>query len=238
MMEVLFALLGAASAALMRVILNIMPAKAFCDYDETPGEQHAAPRAGKWALLCCAVALAVAFPVLYRRIGFGLECVCLWLLSVVLLMILLSDVRYCIIPDELVIAGGMFAIIGALPGVFASSDWSQRLSPVFGAAIGGGVIFGLNCLGRLLYHKDALGMGDLKLMIVCGIACGTSGTIIAMVIGILAAGAFFAGAIVLKRARAQSYMALGPFLVFGTMFTLCFRPVVDQFVAWYVSLII
>ena len=113
----------------------------------------------------------------------------------------------------------------------------NKLSPVFGAAIGAGIIVGINLLGRLLYKKDALGMGDLKLMVVCGIACGAGGTLIALVIGILAAAAFFAVGMALKRIRHGDYLPLGPFLVFGTLFTLCFRPLVDSILAWYISLI-
>ena len=105
------------------------------------------------------------------------------------------------------------------------------------AAIGAGMIFLINCLGRLLYKKDALGMGDLKLMGVCGILCGTTGVVIALLIGILAAGIWFAAAIALKKVRSEEYMPLGPFLVFGTLFTLCLRPAIDAFLAWYISLI-
>jgi leader peptidase (prepilin peptidase)/N-methyltransferase len=152
-------------------------------------------------------------------------------------MIVLSDIRYCIIPDELICAGCVFATVGVFPDILSGTDWATRLSPVLGAAIGAGIIFLINCLGRLLYKKDALGMGDLKLMIVCGILCGTVGTVISMLIGIFAAGFWFAAAIALKRVRSEEYMPLGPFLVFGTIFTLCFRPMIDSFLAWYISLI-
>lgn len=237
MMNVVFCLLGVLSAGLMAVILNKMPAKCFCDYDETPEERHNAPRAGKWAILVCALILGIIFPILANRFGVGVKSVGMCLLSVTLVMIVLSDVRFCIIPDELIIAGCIFATVAVFPDILTGPDWATRLSPVLGAAVGAGVIFGINCLGRLVYKKDALGMGDLKLMVVCGIACGAVGTAIALMVGIFAAGAWFAVGILIKRVRSEEYLPLGPFLVFGTLFTLCFRPMVDAFLAWYISLI-
>jgi leader peptidase (prepilin peptidase)/N-methyltransferase len=237
MMNAVFALLGVISAALAVLILNKMPAKYFCDYDETPEERHNPPRAGKWGIFTCAAVLAIVFPVLLNRMGVGLESVFVCLFCAVILMIALSDLRFCIIPDELIIAGCLFATVSVFPGLLSGSDWATRLAPVLGAAVGAGVIFAINLLGRILYKKDALGMGDLKLMAVCGILCGPTGIAIALLIGVFAAGIFFAAGMIAKKVQSESYLPLGPFLVFGTVFTLALRPMIDAFLAWYISLI-
>lgn len=237
LMWMLYSLAGLMFTVLMAFILNKMPAKCFCDYNETPDERHNSPRAGKGSLILSGLVLAVVFPILVERFGLGLKSVSMCLLCVCMVMIVLSDIRFCIIPDELIIAGCILATIGVFPDILTGSDWSARLSPVLGAAVGAGVIFGINCLGRLVYKKDALGMGDLKLMAVCGIACGAVGIAIALLVGIFAAGVWFAVGIVLKRVSSEEYMPMGPFLIFGTIFVLCFRPAVDTFLAWYISLI-
>ena len=233
----IFSILGLLCAPLMVLILNKMPARCFCDYGETPDDRHKAPRAGKWAMLISALVLSAAFTILTDRFGIGLRSIGLCLSCVVLMMIALSDIRFCIIPDELIIAGCIIATAAAFPEILSGADWFSRLSPVFGALIGAGVIVGINLVGRLVYKKDALGMGDLKLMVFAGILCGAVGTVIALMAGILAAGIWFAAAMAIKRVRSEEYMPLGPFLVFGTLFTLCFRPMVDSFLAWYISLI-
>ena len=237
MINYLYSLLGIGCAALMVFILNKMPVKCFCDYGETPDERHNPPRAGKKSFVIFAAILAVVFPGLGGRLGVNLESVFACLVCTVLLMIALSDIRYCIIPDELIIVGCIFATVSAFPGILSGPDWEIRLAPVFGAAVGAGVIYAINLLGRILYKRDALGMGDLKLMIVSGIVCVQVGTAIAMLIGVFVAGIWFAAGIAAKKVQSESYMPLGPFLVFGTVFTMVFRPMIDSFLSWYISLI-
>lgn len=232
-----FAALGAACGALALLILNRMPAKCFCDYDETPDTRHAPPRVGKWHGIVCAAALAAVFAVITDRFGVSVTGFALCLFCAVLAMIALSDLKFCIIPDELIIAGCVLAVIGALPGVLTGVSWQQWLSPIFGAAIGGGVILAINLVGRIVYKKDALGMGDLKLMLICGIACGTAGTVIAILAGILSAGVFYAACILLRKVRSDAYLPLGPFLVIGVALDLCFEPAAMRIIEWYISLI-
>ena len=235
--SILFGAFGAACGCLLPLILNKMPARCFCDYAEAPGEIHEMPRVGKWQAICAVLVLAAVFPLIISRFGLSVTGVSLCLLSAVLVMIALSDLKFCIIPDELIIAGCVFALIAGACTMISGSGWQGRLSPVFGAAIGAGVIFLINLVGKLIYKKDALGMGDLKLMAVVGIACGTTGTVIAILAGILSAGVFYAASILLRKVRSDAYLPLGPFLVIGTVLDLCFEPVAMRFVDWYISLI-
>lgn len=234
----LYLIPGFAAAMLGVLILNQMPDRCFCDYDETPDTRHAAPRFFyRTHGVVCGVVLTVSFIFLQLRFGFSLNMAALCFFCIVLLMIALSDMKFAIIPDELVITGGIIAVIAALPDAFTAANWPERLSGLLGCAVGAGVILLINLLGRTIYGKDALGMGDLKLMAVCGIACGVSGVITALLIGIVAAGFWFALAMALNRLRADEYSPLGPFLVFGTIFALCFQPAVNTAAAWYLSLL-
>ena len=61
--------------------------------------------------------------------------------------------------------------------------------------------------------------------------------LITLSILIIAAALFFAVGMAVKRIKQGDYLPLGPFLVFGTVFTLCFRPLVDSLIVWYLSLI-
>ena len=235
--SILFALLGLLSTLPMTAIMNRMPAKCFCDYDEQPEERHAPPRVSVLQMVICGILLAIIFMLLYLRFGLSVQGVFLCLFSVCLLMITLSDLRYCIIPDELIVVGVLLAGISSLPDVLSAPTLMQRLSPVFGALIGAGIIFVINLVGKLLYKKDSLGMGDLKLMAMCGFACGDVGIVMAVLIGFLSAGLFFMFGMLLKKVRSDQYLPLGPFLVFGVLFVCCLRPAVDALLAWYIGLL-
>lgn len=233
----IFAVLGLVCGLLTGPVMDRMPAKWFCDYDETPDERHRPPRLSVKQRIVCTVILAAVFAVLEVRCGVGIKSIALCLFCLTMMMVAMSDLKFCIIPDEFIIAGCVLSVTAAMPHIMTAPGFLNKLSPVFGAAIGAGIILGINLLGRLLYKKDALGMGDLKLMVVCGIACGAGGTLIALAIGIIAAALFFAVGMAVKRIKQGDYLPLGPFLVFGTVFTLCFRPLVDSLIVWYLSLI-
>ena len=237
LIAVIFTFLGVLCIFPMKGILNKMPAKCFCDYGETPDHRHAAPRITEKQAAVSALLLGMMFSLLAVRFGLSLQTVALCLFSVTLLMIALSDIRFCIIPDELIIAGCVFAVTAAIPGVLSGGTVGQCLAPLFGLLIGGGIILLINLLGCLVYKKDALGMGDAKLMAMCGIACGVGGTVIALFIGMIAAAIWFAIGILRKRTKTNAYLPLGPFLAFGAGFTICCQPLVDRFLAWYISLI-
>jgi len=234
---IVYAVLGAAFGWLMRCVLDRMPARCFCDYDENPGQEHDPPRMTKRQQIICGVLLFAVSGYLGLRFGFTLESAGLLLLSCVLMMIAVCDVRYRIIPDELVIAAAVAAIVSALPQFFTGYGFWERSSPILGAIIGAAVILVMNLAGRVIYKKDTMGMGDLKLMAVVGLACGTVGVVIVLLVGLMAAALWFVGAIVLKKAKSEDFLPLGPFLVFGAMFTSTLRPLIDVLIGWYVSLI-
>ena len=237
MTTILFAALGLLSAAAIAWLMDALPAKCFCDYDETPGEEHLPPRVSKGEKLLCGIGLATVFALLQLRLGTSWECISLCLFAAAILMAAFSDSKFCIIPDESILFGCVTAVSAAIPRVLTAQDLTDKLSPVIGAGIALVSMLAIHLLGRLLYRKDGLGMGDVKLMLVCGIACGGSGVLIAWMLGILAAAVWFGAALMLKRVSLGAYLPLGPFLVLGTLITLCFRPQIDALLAWYITLI-
>jgi len=70
-------------------------------------------------------------------------------------------------------------------------------------------------------EEIAFGFGDVTLAVVIGLAVGWPGVLVALVLGILAAGIFSLGAILvmLIRRRYRAFLAIpyGPFLVFGAL---------------------
>jgi leader peptidase (prepilin peptidase)/N-methyltransferase len=110
------------------------------------------------------------------------------------------------------------------------------LSPLLGALAGGGMVLALNLVGHLFYKRDALGMGDVKLLAVCGLACGLSGIVYAAFLTLFVAGTSFIILMSLKKLSHDEYHPLGPYIVLAVTLVLCFRPMLDAAVQWYLSL--
>ena len=233
-----YGLAGILLASLGLWVLNKMPARCFCDYDEQPGPEHQAPRVFMrkqgWpaSLFLCITAV-----LLFLRFGAGIESAALVLFCVVLSMISLADTRFSIIPDELLIVGGVLAVVSAIPAALTQNSLMGWLSPLLGAALGAGIVLALNGIARLFYKRDALGMGDVKLLAVCGLACGLSGVVYAAVLTLFLAGGSFVLLMALKKLSSDEYHPLGPYIVLATVLTLCFCPVLDNLVQWYLSLL-
>ncbi len=237
-MGFLFAAIAAALGFLAVFVLNKMPERSFCDYGEEPTELHKSPRFS-YRLHAVVLALfgAITGYLLYRNVEIAAVGAILIIFCTLLFAIALSDAKYFIIPDELVIASIFPALAAAIIKAAATGGIVSWLSPLIGAAIGGFVIAAINLVGRLIYKRDALGMGDLKLMAACGLALGGIGTVVSLVIGVVTAGVSFAVLMLLNKTKGEEYRPLGPYLIFGTVAFLALRPWIFAAIDWYISLL-
>ncbi|MGP3985352.1 prepilin peptidase [Streptomyces sp. 3N207] len=185
---------------------------ATCDACAGSQERHGAYGRGRGAL---AVLGALVCAGLTAAVGFRPE-LAVWLLVVPLALLLATvDLAVMRLPDMLTLplAGGTAALLGLaalLPG--AGGSWLRAL--LGGLALAGAffVLF--------LISPRAVAFGDVKLALSVGVALGWYGW------GVLFAGAFlgFLSAagygftlMATGRARRNSAMAFGPFMVLGAM---------------------
>lgn len=94
-----------------------------------------------------------------------------------LLTISVCDLRHLIIPDKIilpgiVIAAGLRVFIGPLP------YWDYLLASL----IGGGIFYFLKIISRFIVSEDALGDGDIKLLILTGLVLGLKLTLLSFLI--------------------------------------------------------
>ena len=162
-------------------------------------------------------------------------------LTVMLLMVALLivasgiDLEFLIIPDE-------FSGFGVLGGLLAGSLMPQLhvgplnyqtfetltghphldglIGSAIGAAGGGGIVLGAAVLGHVVFQKEAMGLGDVKLMAMIGAFFGWKVVVIAFFL------APFMGLLYglpLLLAHDEHVMPFGPFLSLGAVLTLVFR---------------
>lgn len=117
-----------------------------------------------------------------------------------------TDFERRIIPNRL----SYPAIVAALVLCWAWPDRSWDAILIGGAvalAIGGGLFV----LG--LFFGGALGLGDVKLMLLGGLLAGWPAIVTALVIGIVAAG--IPGLVLTFRGKGRTYFSYGPYLALG-----------------------
>lgn len=129
-----------------------------------------------------------------------------------LLLLAALDVTYRLVPNVIVfpmlIAAIWFGPVGT------------PISAVAGA-LSGLVFFGaLYWLGRWLYGRPALGMGDVKLAMLLGAVVGFSGLWVAMLLAMLLAGLVAAGLVLGRRIDRQATLPYGSFMALSGLIVL------------------
>ena len=107
------------------------------------------------------------------------------------------------------------------------------LSAVLGAAAGGGSIWMVGVLGKLLFRKDAMGFGDVKYMAMLGSVLGWQGVLLTFVLACLAGSVFGIGKYV--AVRRMGYVPFGPFLSFGALTMLFWSDLVNMALQAYLA---
>ncbi len=121
------------------------------------------------------------------------------------------DFRYQLIPDETHI---FLVVLGIIKLCFNLQLWWNYL---LGAIIGGGIFWGLGLLALIIFKKEGMGFGDVKLMASLGFIFGIKYTLVITLVS------FFLGAIIggilliTKKSDVDSYIPFGPFIVVATI---------------------
>lgn len=132
-------------------------------------------------------------------------------ITVSLIVIFFSDLKYGIIPDKIVFP----AVIITLPYLFLIHNY-LFLSHIYSAF--GAFLFFLFLF--LITKGKGMGIGDIKFAFLIGLILGFPGTLVALYLAFLT-GAFFSLILIIwKRKFLKDTIAFGPFLVFGTFISL------------------
>lgn len=239
MTSIIAAVLGLILGGLLIYIFDRMPVKWLCDYDEEPVKKifpSGGSRRVYLGLFFAAIVSVASFLACQgvEKIGFAFILAPMMLL---LLLIAVSDALYMIIPDELVGIFGVFSLLFAVLDFFYSEYAIHNflLSPFAGLFTATLSLFFLRFAGNVIFKKDVMGMGDIKLFAACGVASGFPGIIFVMIITVLIAGISFGVQLLLKRVAPDDEKPLGPYIVAATASFLCFNGQILSFIHWYLS---
>ena len=85
---------------------------------------------------------------------------------------------------------------------------------------GGGIFLGITLLGGLIYGKEAMGLGDVKLMGALGLYFGLSNIIIVSLLSFLVGAILSILLLITRVKKTDEYIPFGPFIVIGSLITI------------------
>lgn len=110
----------------------------------------------------------IVFALIYLVFGLSVQTFIAIIFASLILIITISDVLYMIIPDEvLIFCGGVIFLIKII-----TSGVSIIIPTIINMLIPFILMYLIKILGNLIFKRESLGDGDIKLMIVFGMVLG------------------------------------------------------------------
>ena len=113
-----------------------------------------------------------------------------------------------------------------LPFEIREPHVASLIAGALGAVAGGGSIWLVGVLGKLVFRKDAMGLGDVKYMAMIGSVLGWRGVLLTFVLACLTGSIFGIGKY--AAVRKIGYVPFGPFLSLGALTMLFWSGLVDD----------
>lgn len=163
---------------------------------------------------------AIIYVALLYRFGISksfienLDLIKYLLLTPMLLSVFVIDYKLQIIPNRLNLT--IFEMGLVFTFLYGLSDVAIAINMVLGMLVGAGIFMGLTLLGGLVYGKEAMGLGDVKLMGALGLYFGLTNIIIITLLSFLIGAILSIIFLATKIRKMDQYIAFGPFIVIAT----------------------
>lgn len=151
----------------------------------------------------------------YLIFGFSTEFVISILLSSYLVIVIVSDGKYMIIPDEVTLVIGLLILLTEL---FSYGPLETAKYVASGIALFG-LVFIFMRITTAIFKKESLGGGDIKLEFVIGLSLGLLNGLFSIFI----ASIFALPIAILKNRKTPTIIAFGPFLILGALIIYLFK---------------
>ena len=148
----------------------------------------------------------------------NLDLVKFLILTPMLLSAFVIDYRLQIIPNRLNLTIFEVGIIFAF--LYGLSDVAITAKMLIGMLIGGGIFLFITLIGGMIYGKEAMGFGDVKLMGALGLFFGQSGIIAVTLVSFLIGAILSIILLVTKIKKSDEYIPFGPFIVVGAFISI------------------
>jgi len=165
--------------------------------------------------------------IIYLIYGLSVQSLIYIILSAALIIIAFIDLNEQIVPDVISLPG---IVIGFILSFFV--PYISFINSALGIVVGGGIILIIGLVGSVIFKKEVMGGGDVKLAAIIGAFLGLKYIVISLFLG------FFLGALagiflILSKIKSREDMVpFGPFIVLGSMITLLWG---EKIISWYLG---
>ena len=149
---------------------------------------------------------------IYLRYGWTMKMVAYQVMILFLIPISFIDINQGLILNKLTITGFILGV-GFILG-FHIENWKSVLLGIF---CGAGILLLFGFLGELIFKKESLGMGDVKLLMMIGAYVGFPAVIVSLFFGVFTAAIFILIGLSLKKIKLGHTIPFGPFIALGTL---------------------
>ena len=158
---------------------------------------------------------AIAYIVLFYFFKVSLDFLRFALLTPMLISAFVIDYKIQIIPNRLNLT--MFEIGLIFAFIFGVQNLNVAKDMLLGMLVGGGIFLLITLIGGAIAGKEAMGLGDVKLMGALGLYFGVVDTVIISVLSFLIGAVISIIIIIARKNREDGYIPFGPFIVLATI---------------------
>jgi leader peptidase (prepilin peptidase)/N-methyltransferase len=149
---------------------------------------------------------------LFIVFGPSVQAAMLFILICFLIVATFTDLDRMIIPDWVTLPG---ILLGLMIHVLVSPGDIWRF--LLGAVVGGAALFLVAFLGELIFKKESMGGGDLKLAALVGAFLGWQSVLLSLFAAVLVGALTGLTLIIIGLKERQQYIPFGPFIAIGTV---------------------
>lgn len=164
----------------------------------------------------------ILYMLIYHYFGIGITSVAYGILFSTLLTIALIDYETMRIPNPLIIFGIAVGVIYLMVQALYMKDMMIIVWGIMGLFVGGSIIGMIMIFSLLVFKKEGMGMGDLKLLAMIGLFAGSKNAFFTIFIAIIIGGFY---AVILLIRKKQDMFPFGPFLSTGAVLAILWGDV-------------
>lgn len=135
-----------------------------------------------------------------------------------LLSAFVVDYKIQIIPNRLNLT--MFEVGLVFVFIYGITNLSISMDMLLGMIAGGGIFLLITLIGGAIAGKEAMGLGDVKLMGALGLYFGVASTIAITIMSFLIGAIISIILMIVRKNKMDSYIPFGPFIVIATIISI------------------